>query len=703
MKNKLITFFKRNPGVALKAKQISKRLRIDSEYDYAALKSHLHDLVQEGFLIRVGKKFKQNIPDSDAPLMGKLEMHPSGYGFVILPKKRMSDIFIAARNLNTAFHGDTVEVILFAKQKRTERAKNLEGQIVRVVKRELKQISGTLQKSQSFYFVAPDLAEIHRDVYIAERYLNNAKPGDKVIAGNIVWENEKLNPEGEILEVLGKDGSIQIEILSLAREFNLPYEFPLQVLDEAEKFDTKIGDKERNRRLDYTEKNVFTIDPDDAKDFDDALSIEKLDNGNYSIGIHIADVSHYVKKDSQLDREAEKRGNSVYFVGAVIPMLPEVLSTDICSLVPYEDRLTYSVIVELTPRGRIVDYQIAKTIINSKKRFTYADAQEVLDKGKGEFSDELIRLDKVAKTLRKKRVKKGSINFFTPEVSFELDESGKPVAVTKREVKDSNMLVEEYMLLANKVIAQHIAKPKNEDKAKLFLYRIHDLPDAEKIQEFARFSSSLGYKFNPNTSNTSSEFNRVMEVVLGTPEEAVINELAIRSMAKAEYSPENIGHYGLGFDYYSHFTSPIRRYADLIAHRLLHRYIDLNQKANYTYKQMDDICDHISYTERNAVQAERQHVKNKQMEYLKPMIGHEFHGIISGVTNFGIFIKLSDILAEGLIHVRDLGGDYYIYDEKKYALVGRTTKKSYRLGDTLDVKLVRIDEEKGQVDFIIPD
>lgn len=698
MKKELKAFFNRNQGRGYKSKDISKKLGFTSEYEYASLKAALHRLEEEGFLIRIGKRFQINKLPQTNKLTGRVEINRNGYGFVVVNNENINDVFIASRNLGSAFDGDTVEVELFAKQK----GKNLEGQIVRIVERKRKEYVGILKKSKSFFFISPDDPNIHRDIYINEARLNNAKTGDKVVVGNLIWDSSMLNPEGEVLEVLGKAGSHDAEILSLAREFNLRYKFSKSVLAETNKISVEIPLEEIKTRIDYRSKNVFTIDPEDAKDFDDALSIEELENGNFSIGIHIADVSHYVKRGSSLDLEANQRGNSVYFVGKVIPMLPEKLSNQVCSLVPYEDRLTYSVIVQITPRGKVIDYRIAKTIINSKRRFSYEEAQKVIEQQDGDLSEDILQLNKIAQILRKKRMREGSFDFISPEVKFKLDENGVPVSVAIKHTMDSNMLIEEFMLLANKLVASHIALQKS-GPVKPFVYRVHDLPDQEKIIEFSRFVKTLGYSFDPNSSSKSTSFQNLLNQVKGKEEEALINELAIRSMAKAVYSPQNIGHYGLGFKYYSHFTSPIRRYSDLIVHRLLFGYENQKSGEIYSLAQLEEICDNISATERNAIEAERFSTKMKQIEYLQNHLGNEFSAIISGITNFGIFVKLTDILAEGLIRLRDLDDDYYEHDERKYAIIGKRTKKQYRLGDKVHVKLIRVDEERSELDFIIID
>lgn len=701
MKKEIKAHFKKNPSKGYKAREIAKRLGILSDHEYASLKSALQKLYEEKYLVKNGKRFKLNQVSHASQsnrAIGTLQINHSGYGFVIQENSNLGDIFIANRNLGPAFSGDLVEVELFALQ----RGKNLEGQIVKVIERKRKEYVGVLKKTKSFYFISPDDPSIHRDIYINETKLNKAIRGDKVVIGKLIWDNPMLNPEGEVLDILGKAGSHDTEIISLAREFELNYKFSLAVIAEVEQIEIKITKQDVKDRKDYRNKNVITIDPEDAKDFDDALSIEKLDNGNYSVGIHIADVGHYVKNGSGLDEEALTRGNSVYFVGKVIPMLPEKLSNQICSLVPNEDRLTYSVIIEITARGKLVNYVISKTIINSKRRFTYEEVQGIIETGKGDYSEDVLQLNSLAEILRKKRMREGSFDFITPEVKFKLDENGAPVSISIKEMKQSNKLVEEFMLLANKIVARHISVPFS-GAVKPFVYRIHDLPDQEKIIEFSRFVKTLGYSFDPGSASKSNQFQVLLNQVRGKEEEVLINELAIRSMAKAVYSSKNIGHYGLGFKDYTHFTSPIRRFSDLIVHRLLHFYIDKKGGVNYSVANLEEICDHLSACERNAVDAERYSVKQKQIEYLLNHKGAEFSAIISGITNFGIFVKITDILAEGLIRLRDLEDDFYVYDEKKYAITGKRTKKQFRLGDKIHVKLVRVDEDRSELDFIILD
>lgn len=694
MKKIIKDYFIANPNNAITSKTLGKILNIKKK-DYEFFKQELYTIAKEGIVKKSGKRYKLNL-ESKKKIIGELQLvNGQNYGFVTFKDKNLKDVFISEKNLTTAFDGDKVEVALFAKRT----GKNLEGEITKIVERKRKEIVGVLRKSKSFYFVEPDDSKIHRDFYISSSNINKAKDGDKVVVTKIEWENYHLNPEGIISEVLGKSGSYDAEIASIAREFGIKYKFPNSVLKEAKNLSNKIPDEEYQNRIDFRNVNVFTIDPKTAKDFDDAVSIQKLENGNTLIGIHIADVSHFVQPGTQTFKEAESRGTSVYIVGKVIPMLPETLSNNICSLVPNEDRLTFSVLVEFDKTFKQKNYKIAKTVINSKRRFTYDEVQEILETSKGDFVNEIKSINEIARFLRNERTKNGSINFTTPDIEFELDKTGIPVSVKIKESNESHQLIEEFMLLANKIISEHITKTKKKEKNP-FVYRIHDLPSEEKIQEFAKFVQSLGYTFNPQVTNKSKELQNLLEKVKGSEEEAVINEIAIRSMAKAVYSTQNIGHYGLGFKYYSHFTSPIRRFPDLIAHLLIFDYLK-NEKPKFTWKQLEEICEHSSFTERNAASAERLSVKLKQIEFLKNKIGETFNGIISGITHFGIFVELSDNLAEGLISMRDLDDDYYIFDESSYSLKGKHSEKQFRLGDKIVVKLKRVNEEKRVIDFTL--
>lgn len=697
IKKKIKAFFKKNSNLSIKSKVLAKRLRINDLDQYQQMKKILHELTDEGFLLRKGKRFIFNY-SGDGKITGKLQIVDDGnYGFVIPGNSNSKDVFISERNLGTAFNDDIVEVILLAKKK----GKNVEGEITKIISRGREEIVGTLKKTKSFYFVEPDDPKIHRDIYISAEHVNKAKNGDKVVVSDIDWSSNQLNPEGKVKEVLGKTGSYDTEISALARELNLNYKFPAKVLNEAEKISEEIPAEEINERLDLREEVIITIDPDDAKDFDDAVSVKKLDNGNYQVGIHIADVSHYVSKNKAIFDEAFNRCTSIYFVGKVIPMLPERLSNTVCSLVPNKDRLTYSVIAELTKRGKVVNYSIRKSVINSKKRFTYKEVQKILDDGTGDYIEELNLLNRIAKTLKQNRSRKGSINFITPEVEFKLDDKGVPIDISVKQITESNNLVEELMLLANQITAKHIVSKKDKTKHVPFVYRVHDYPEPEKLQEFAAFVKSLGHSFDANTANQSKQLQHLLDQVKDTSEESLINEVAIRSMAKAVYSTFNIGHYGLGFGHYTHFTSPIRRFPDLVVHDILFNYETKNGRQVYDENRLNEICERASDQERKAVTAERISVKLKQMEYLRNHIGEEFEGVISGITNFGMFIELSDILAEGLVKLRDMDDDFYFHDEKNYALLGQRNGKKYRLGDKVRVQIIRIDEEKRGIDFLL--
>ncbi len=697
MKKRLKAFFRNHPTLKIKPKEIAKKLKLN-EFEYEQMKHTLRQLEKEFFIERVGKRYLY-LPEMSKELKGTFlyKGEGKGYGFVVTDDKVIRDVFIPNKFIGRAIDGDTVEVELLAKK----RGKNFEGKIINILERKHKELVGTLRKSKSFWFVIPEDENIPYKIIIPPNMLKGAKSDDKVVVGDLVWDDDSVLPEGKVVTVLGKAGSYDVEINSIAQEFGFSPQFEKKVLSEAKKIKVTIPEEEIKSRVDFRAEPTFTIDPADAKDFDDALSISKLENGNYKIGIHIADVTHYAKKGTAIFEEAQERATSVYFVGKVVPMLPERLSNNICSLVPKKDRLTFSVIVEMTPRGKVVNSQIAKTVIRSKKRFNYEEAQEILNRNKGIFYEELNTLNKIAKKLRRKRFNSGSINFHSAEVKFTLDKNGVPLKAEVKKEIDTNHLVEEYMLLANKIVATTIGAKKNKSEIKPFVYRVHDLPDTEKLKEFAKFVKSLGYSFDYREAKNAKQFQRLLQQVKGTEEEAVINEVAIRSMAKAKYSVNNIGHYGLGFKYYTHFTSPIRRFPDMVVHDLLHGY--LNGKSNYTLRELDGICEHSSSQEMKATQAERISIKYKQIEFMINHIGDVFNGIISGVTNYGIFVQITETLAEGLIRLKDMNNDFYIYDEKNYSLVGRRTKRVFRLGDKIKVQVVRVDEKKKLIDFALYD
>lgn len=564
---------------------------------------------------------------------------------------------------------------------------------------------GRLEWTRRGGFVVVNHKLLKDDIFISTAKLGEAQHGEKVVVRLTKWSRNMRNPEGEIIDRLGMEGENDTEMHAILAEFGLPYSYPKEIEAQADQINGHISEKELRRRTDMRQATTFTIDPRDAKDFDDALSIESLPDNKYRIGVHIADVTHYVHTGSEIDKEAYKRATSVYLVDRTIPMLPEHLCNEVCSLRPDEDKLCFSVLFIMNDKAEVEKYDICKTVIRSNRRFTYEEAQERIETGIGDYTEQLLTLNRLAQLLRQRRFDKGSIAFEREEVRFEIDDKGKPISIYYKEPKESNQLIEEFMLLANRTVAQHVgsqrqAPARKDSTPKTFVYRIHDLPDPEKLRHFSQFIKQFGYnlKTSAKQENNSKNINRLLRQAKGSPHQNLIETLAVRSMAKAVYSTDNIGHYGLAFRYYAHFTSPIRRYPDMMVHRLLERYLSGGSSVNKS--DYEEKCKHCSDREQLAASAERASNKYKQVEYMSERIGNTYSGIISGVTEWGIYVELEENKCEGMIPIRELGtDDYFIFDEKEYCVEGARTGKRFRLGDPIKVKVVRADLRKKQLDF----
>ncbi len=700
LREQIVAYLSKRNKEGFKSRQLRRIFRMEGDREFQELRTVLHSMVDKGIL-RWTKNRGYHVASTSNRLQGTLKVDKRGNGVVTTDR---GEILVNKQSLFTAFNGDIVEVSAFVstKTKKNEPAVST-GEVLGIITRKHTEFGGTLQKSKSFYFVLPDDATVQRDFYIAPENLNGAESGDKVLVELMEWDDPFKNPEGKIISTLGAAGDPFVELRSVIQAHHLPTSFPKEVEAAAAAIPVEIPKAEIERRLDLRDVAVLTIDPHDAKDFDDALSIERLEGGSYRIGVHIADVSAYVTEGGILDQEAFTRGTSVYLANQVIPMLPEKLSNNICSLVPNKDRLTYSVFMNVTEKGRVRKYEFARSVINSKRRFTYEEAETILDTKKGDFSDELNDLWSAAKNLRKARMKNGSIDFDSPEAKFKYDDKGKPVDIFIKKRLKSNQLVEECMLLANQTVAKHIETLQKEGEILPFVYRIHDLPDKEKLRTLEEFVRKFGYKLNVSQSSSAKDLQQLLLEIQGTKEENLINEVALRSMAKAVYSTDNIGHFGLAFDHYSHFTSPIRRYPDLLVHRLLWDYTNgMSEKRKQTVKkELPAMCKHCSDREKVAAEAERDSVKVMQVEYMRQHIGAEFPGIISGVIQYGVFVELNNMLVEGMLHVRDLNDDYYVFDEKQYSLVGERKGKRLRLGDAITVKVAKVTPERRQIDFVL--
>lgn len=681
-----------DPKRVLNYRQVASDLGIKDPMIHQLINVTLQELTDDGYLEQK-QRGKFTLKTRTGYIVGIVDMTQKGFAYV-QSDEIDEDVFIPAASLNRALNGDKVRVYLNAKRKR----KQPEGEVVEIIERAKTNFVGTISLSRNFAFLVPT-GKSNFDIFIPKEKLKGAKQGQKAIAKITEWPPHAKNPFGEIVDILGEAGNNDTEMHAILAEFDLPYKFPERVEKAAEKLPVEITPEELAQRRDFRSIPTFTIDPTDAKDFDDALSLQKLADGLWEVGVHIADVSHYVEPNTLIDNEAYERGTSVYLVDRVVPMLPEKLSNGVCSLSPHEDKLCFSAVFELDDEANVKSQWFGRTVIHSDHRFDYEGAQLIIETGQGEvLCEQILQLHKLATRLREQRFKTGAISFERQEVKFNLDSEGKPLGVYFKEAKESNHLIEEFMLLANKKVAELIGKTKDKSKAKTFVYRIHDKPDPDKLENFNTFINKFGYGIETQSPGAlSKSLNNLLQNVKGRSEENVIETLALRAMAKAVYSTRNIGHYGLSFPYYTHFTSPIRRYPDLMVHRLLARY--LNNGKSVSGEQYEEKCKQASGMEQRAVNAERASVKYKQVEFMQDKVGQVFNGVISGVTDWGIYVELEENKCEGMISIRDLTGDFYFFDEKNYCISGMHSQKCYQLGANIKVEVARANLEKKQLDF----
>lgn len=660
----------------------------------------LDELVESGYLI-LTKKGKYTSPNQMGLFVGKLVSHKKGFGFVESDEEYTQDLFIPADSLNGAMHNDRVIAEITTPATDEKRA---EGRIIKVVERAITDVVGTFQESKNFGFVLPDNKKFNKDIFIPKKFFNGARGNDKVVCRITQWPTEDRKPEGKIIEILGQKGDRYVEIASVIREHGLPEEFPKKVLDEAEKVAIEIPQEEIDRRLDLRDMNIFTIDGEDAKDLDDAVSIEVLDNGNYKLGVHIADVTHYVKEKSKLDKEALKRATSVYLVDKVIPMLPKTLSNGVCSLNPFEDKLTLSVFMEIDHKGDVVKHDIKETIINSKARMTYTEVSDILEKDDeklkktfAKVADDFFNAEKLARILMKRREKRGAIDFDFPEAKIILNNDGDVVDIKQYERRISNRIIEEFMLITNETVAEHFFWLNMP-----FVYRVHETPAHEKIETLNKFISTFGYVIKGDLESVHPKaLQGIIEQIHGKTEEKAISTIMLRSLKQARYSPECVGHFGLAAQYYSHFTSPIRRYPDLQIHRIIKEFLNgkISQKRQDQLAQIVDYAStQSSEREREAELAERDVKDIYKARYMEDRVGEEFVGIVSSVTSFGMFIEL-DNTVEGLVRLADMNDDYYIFDENTFTILGERTKKMYRIGDVVKIKVEKVNVDFKEIDF----